>query len=326
MDNLQTKQAILAAIKKYNRIIITRHLRPDGDAVGSTLGLSKILKLSFPDKEIYVTGDDHSDYVAFLGAEDSKLADEMYKGALLMVLDTAGMDRISNSQVSLADCIVKIDHHVDIAPYGDISWVEDTRSSVCEMITDFYLTFKDELKCDKEVALCLYTGMVTDSGRFKFPETSGDTLRCAAALLDMGIDTETLFARLYLEEYSYRKYAAYVYENMNITENGVAWIYVDSNMQQQFNLSREDASATIGMLDEIKGSIIWIAFIDNQDGTIRVRLRSRFVTINKLAEKYSGGGHLCAAGATVHNMDEINALLSDADALIKEFKANNFYL
>ena len=113
---------------------------------------------------------------------------------------------------------------------------------------------------------------------------------------------------------------------MKITENGVAYIYVDEEMQKRFSLTREQASNTVGMLGEIKGCIIWLAFIDNEDGSIRVRLRSRFVEVNKLAEKYHGGGHLCAAGATVYSVEEMNELLKDADALIKEFKENNFYL
>ena len=194
------------------------------------------------------------------------------------------------------------------------------------MIVDFYVTFKDELKLDKEAALDIYTGMVTDSGRFLYSETNGDTLRLAAVLLDQGIDAQTLYSRLYLEDFDYLKFQSYVFGKMKMTENGVAYLYVDDAMQKQFNLTSEQASNTVSLLSEIKGSIIWLAFIDNADGTIRVRLRSRFVTINKLAEKYGGGGHACASGATVHSAEEMQALLKDADEIIKEYKANNFYL
>lgn len=326
MDNFAIKKAILDKIKAYDRIVISRHIRPDGDAVGSTLGLQKILKLTFPQKEILVINEDYTDYVAFLGEEDSQIEDAEYADALLIVLDTSNVERMSNSKYQLAKEIIKIDHHVDIAPFGDIFWVEEDRSSVCEMIADFYITFKDELKIDQEAATCIYAGMVTDSGRFRYEGTTGDTLRCAAALLDIGIDTTTLYARLYLEEYDYLKFEAYVLEHMKQTENGVAYIYVDSEMQKQFNLTSEQASNTVSMLSEIKGCIIWLAFIDYADGPTRVRLRSRFVTINKLAEKYGGGGHACASGATVNNREEFDALLKDADELIREYKAEHFYL
>lgn len=324
--NLELKQQILNKIKEYDKIFISRHQRPDGDAVGSTMGLQKILKLTYPEKQILLVNDDYCDYVAFLGKEDGAQPEDAYKDALQIVIDTATVGRISNSLYGSAKELIKIDHHFDVEPYGDISWVEDGRSSACEMIVDFYDTFKGELKIDKEAALCLFTGMVTDSGRFKYDGTTGDTMRCAAILLDQGIDTETLYARLYLEDFDYLKFESYVYKHMKITENGVAYIYVDKKMQKRFNLTSEQASNTIGLLGEIKGSIIWIAFIDNKDGSTRVRLRSRFVTVNELANKYHGGGHACASGATVHGKKEIKALLADADALIKDYKANNFYL
>lgn len=322
-SNYDIKRRILDKIKEYDRIVISRHIRPDGDAVGSTQGLAGMLRLSFPEKDIRVINSDYSDYVSFLGDEDGEADDAFYSDALVIVLDTATPDRVSNKKYTLGREKVKIDHHIDIKPYGDISWVEEERSSVCEMIADFYLTFRDVLKLDVTAATCIYTGMVTDSGRFRFRSVTGETLRCAAALLDMGIDTDTLYARLYLEDFDYLKFKAYVYLNMKMTEHGVAYIYVDNEMRERFSLTDEEASNTVSCLDSIKDSIIWIAFIDNRDGTIRVRLRSRFVTINKLAEKYHGGGHDCASGATLYSADEIDALLRDADELIREFKETN---
>lgn len=324
--NMEIKQKILNKIKEYERIIISRHIRPDGDAVGSTKGLYLMLKQTYPEKEILLINEDYCDYVAFLGEEDEQIADEIYKDALVIVIDTATIDRVSNKKTELAKEIIKIDHHVDIKPFGDISWVEDERSSACEMIVDFYVTFKDELKLDKEAATCIYTGMVTDSGRFRFDGTTGETLRLAAVLLDQGIDTETLFARLYLKDYEIKKFEADVFTEVKRTDNGVAYLYIDKNMQEKYNLTFEQASATISLMSEIKGSIIWLAFIVDEQGIIRVRLRSRFVGINKLAEKYSGGGHVYASGAMVNNIEEMNALIADADALIKEFKDNNFYI
>ena len=190
------------------------------------------------------------------------------------------------------------------------------------MVVDFYETFRDELVRTKEGASHLYTGMVTDSGRFKYDGISGDTMRCAGTLLDVGVDTQTLFARLYLEAFEYLKFKAEVYRRMQITENGVAYLYVDKAMQEEFNLTLEQASACVGTMDSIRGCICWMVFIENGDaeGSIRVRLRSRFVHINGVAEKYRGGGHACASGATVYSVEEMNALLSDADAVVKEYK------
>ena len=320
--SLDKMRAILEKIKEYDRIVLFRHVRPDGDCVGATKGLQRILQLTYPEKEIYLTHEDHSAYLEFLGPEDPAIPDELYTDALALVLDTANVDRISNKKYQLCKEIVKIDHHINISPYGVLSWVEEERSSCCEMIVYFYDTFRDELKIDSQAATYLYTGMVTDSGRFRFRSVSGDTMRCAGLLLDLGVDTERLYARLYLEAYEYLKFKAHIYEKMQITENGVAYIMVDKAMQEQFGLTLEMASACVGNLDSIRGCICWMAFIENGDaeGSIRVRLRSRFVHINGLAECYRGGGHACASGATIYGREEMEKLLQEADALVKEYK------
>ncbi len=320
--NRTTMQAILDKIQEYDRIILFRHVRPDGDCVGATKGLQRILQLSFPEKQVILTHEDHSAYLEFLGPEDPAIPQELYRDALAIVLDTANESRISNQNYKLCREVVKIDHHIDISPYGAISWVEEERSSCCEMVVAFYDTFRDRLKLDSQAATYLYTGMVTDSGRFKYSSTSGDTMRCAGILLDAGVDTDRLFARLYLEAYEYLKFKAHLYGIMKITENGIAYLYIDQATQKEFGLSLEAASATVGTLDSIRGCICWMVFIENGDesNSIRVRLRSRFVHINQLAEKYRGGGHACASGATVYGEDEVQQLLKDADALVKEYK------
>jgi phosphoesterase RecJ-like protein len=320
--NIEVKEQILNKIKAYDRIMIFRHVRNDGDCVGATKGLKRIIQLTWPEKEVYLIDTDTAAYLEFLGPEDEPVDDALYTDALGIVLDTASEARISNKKYALCKELIKIDHHIPMESYGNLQWVEEDRSSACEMVVDFYSTFRDQLKIDSEAATYLYTGMVTDSGRFKYDGVTGDTLRNAAILLDVGVDTQTLFARLYLEAFEYLKFKAHIYNRMQITENGVAYIYVDRAMQEEFNLTLEQASACVGCLDSIRGSICWMVFIENGDdaGTIRVRLRSRFVHINSIAEKYRGGGHACASGATVYSREEMNALLADADALVKEYK------
>ena len=320
--NLEIMEKILQKIKEYNRILIFRHFRPDGDCVGATKGLQEILRISYPEKEILLVNEDFAKYLEFLGPEDGEIPEEKFADALGIAVDTGSLDRLSSKKFPLCKETIKIDHHIDNTPYGDYSWVEDFRSSACEMIVKFYDTFRDELKINEKAAFYLYTGMVTDSGRFKYEDVSGDTLRLAGILLDQGINTEWLFANLYLDEFSQLKFKSHVYDKMQITEHGVAYIYIDKAMQEEFHLSLEYASTAISYMDSIKGCLSWLAFIEtgDEDGTIRVRLRSRFAAINTIAEKYRGGGHAFACGATVYNMDEINALIADTDALIKDYK------
>lgn len=321
--NIETKKAILEKIKEYETIVIARHERPDGDAIGSSHGLAQILRISFPEKHIYVSDQDSSEYLAFLNTEEADPKGIGLENALAIVVDTAGLDRCANKEIGKARELIKIDHHIDVTPYGGISWIEDERSSVCEMITAFQYTFRDILKLDTRAATLLYAGMITDSGRFRYSETSGETLRLAGYLLDMGVDTQTLYANLYLEEFDFFKFQSHVFGKMKITENGVAYLYVDNAMQQQFHLSREQASSSVDFMNKIKGSLIWLAFIDNPDGSIRVRLRSRFITVDKLANNYGGGGHANASGATVHSLQEMQKLVDEADSLLKKYKAEN---
>lgn len=321
--NEKIKQRILDKIESYNTIIVSRHIRPDGDAIGSTKGLVKILRDTYPEKKIYLVNEDFSNYLSFLGGEDT-VSEEVYDGALQIVIDTGTKDRISNSNFKKAKEIIKIDHHIEADPYGDINWVEDFRSAACEMIADFYFTFKDRLKMSPEAATYIYLGMVTDSGRFRFEGVTGETMRLAGALLDCGVNTEMLFANLYVDEFETLKLKSYVYDNIQLTKNGVAYIYMSEDVQKQFNLNLEDASNVVSELSNIRGSLIWIAFIYNKaKNHIRVRLRSRFLGINDLAKEYHGGGHNMAAGATVYSEDEMQELIEDADKLLGEYKATH---
>lgn len=320
--NMEVKQNILQKIKEYQRIFLFRHVRNDGDCVGATKGLKEILKASFPEKEIYLIDEETAAYLEFMGPEDTPVDKALYEDALGIVLDTASEARISNKNYKRCKELIKIDHHIPLESYGDINWVEEERPSCCEMVVDFYSAFADQLVLNKQAAEHLYTGMITDTGRFKYSGVGGDTMRAAAVLLDVGVDTDMLFARLYLEAFEYLKFKAHLYQIMQVTENGVAYLYIDKATQEQFGLTLEQASATVGTLDSIRGCISWIVFIENGDEqqSIRVRMRSRFVHINSIAEKYRGGGHACASGATVYGQEEVQALLRDTDALVKEYK------
>lgn len=321
--NERIKQTILEKIESYQTIIVSRHIRPDGDAVGSTKGLVKILRDTYPDKKIYLVNEDYSDDLAFCGGEDT-VPDEVFEDALQIVIDTGTRKRISNQRYAKAKELIKIDHHIEADPYGDINWVEDFRAAACEMIADFYVTFKDKLKISPEAATYIYLGMVTDSGRFRHVEVTGETLRLAGALLDCGVNSEKMFANLYMEAPERLRLKSYVYDNIQITENGVAYIYMSKAVQEQFELTLEAASDVVTQLKAIRGSLIWIAFIDNTaENSIRVRLRSRFLEINDLAKEYHGGGHAMSAGATVYSVEEMQALIADADKLLGEYKATH---
>ena len=323
MNSTELKQAVLDRIISHETIIISRHKRPDGDAVGSTLGLARILRASFPDKHIFLDNEDYSDFVAFLGDEGEHPTDEDYTNALVIVIDTATIDRVSNSRAERGAFLIKIDHHIDARPYGDLSWVEEKRSSACEMIADLCMTFPETLTLTKEAAEAVYVGMVTDSGRFKYDGTDGNTLRAAAFLMDRGIDLQRLYAHLYMDEFDLLLFEAGLISQISRTENGVAWLFIPKKLREEKGLSLEDASNTVSLMDKIRGSMIWLAFIEYDDGSVRVRLRSRFIDIEPLARKYNGGGHANACGATVYSEKQRTALIGEADEMLRAFKEEN---
>lgn len=322
MNEIITRK-ILNRIKAAQRIMLFRHQRMDGDCVGASKGLKEIILATWPQKEVLLIDSQTSDFLSFLGPDDGEVADDMYRDALGIVVDTADRGRISNPKYALCHEIIKIDHHIEADSYGDINWVEPERSSACEMIADFYARYQHELILPVYGATCLYMGMVTDSGRFRFSGVTGETMRLAAMLLDTGVDTETLYAQLYLNSFESLKFRAAVYEQMRRTENGAAYIYVSKKMQNAFGLNFEAASNVISYLENIKGCLCWLAFIETDDPEkegVRVRLRSRFMTVDKLANAHHGGGHANASGATVFSPEEMNVLLREADQAVKEYK------
>ena len=313
-------QSIFDRIQAAPSIMLFRHIRVDGDCVGATKGLQELIRQTWPDKRVLITDDEHSDYLAFLGPDDAPVPDEIYRESLGIVIDVGNHERISNQKYALCKEIIKIDHHIERDPYGDLNWVEDWRSSACEMIAAFYDAFRDRLTLSVRAAECLYTGMVTDSGRFMYEGVNGETMRLAGLMLDAGVNTETLYSHLYLRTFDELKFKAAIYENMQLTPNGVAWIHVSKEMQHRFGLTFETACTAISSLSDIRGVLCWLAFIDVDGGEIRVRLRSRFAAINTIAEKFHGGGHACASGATVYSPEEMKALIADADEHIRQYK------
>ena len=319
---MEVLQKIYDKIEEYDRIMLFRHVRNDGDCVGATKGLKAIISLTWPEKQVILTDGEHANYLAFLGEDDGPVDDTLYAGALGIVLDTGNEGRISNPKYALCRELIKIDHHINVDPYGDLSWVEEEASSVCEMIAKFYFTFRDRLKINTEAATYLYAGMVTDSGRFRFSSTSGDTMRMAGMLLDLGVDTDVLYANLYMQDMESFKFKSFVYKNVKLSPAGVAYLYISRATMEKYELTHEQAAAAVSLLDSIKDSLIWMIFIEHET-EIRVRLRSRFVTVNQIAEHYNGGGHANASGATVYNKRQVKALVNEADQTLAKFKAEN---
>ena len=308
---------ILDKIKAYDTIIIHGHKRPDGDCYGSQFGLKDIIENSFPNKNVYVVGE-KSGYVDFLGQIDV-IGDETYKDALAIVVDTATKDRISDARVDLAKEIIKIDHHIPVDQYGDLIWVQTTFPSCSQMIAYFYYKFKNELKLTLKGANALYTGMVTDTGRFRFRGVSQTTHQLAGLMISLGVDVEYIDSKLSKDTLEMIAFKGYVYSNFVTTPGGFVYIKLTEDVVEKYNISFEQASSTVGLLGGIDGYPVW-ALIIEQNGEIRMRLRSSGPDVNLLANKYQGGGHAKAAGAKLESWEQLTQLVEDVETLIAKNK------
>lgn len=311
-------QQILDKIKEYNRIIIHRHGRPDGDAMGSQIGLKHILKANFPEKEIYVVGDT-SGYLSFM--EDSamdEVADELFKDALSIILDCGSSHLIYDDRYQNAADTIRFDHHLFCEEIAHLEVVDSSFESCCGLIADF------AMQCGLQVpplaAQSLYTGMVTDSGRFRYDSTTSRTFAIASYLMEQGIDVNTIYNNLYAEEFESKKLRSQFILKTQFTENRVAYIY--TTLDELNALNKDTFSISRGMVNtmaDIKGTDIWVNFTETEEG-ILCELRSNNYNINPIAVKYGGGGHKKASGACVHSKEEAMAMLADLDAMVKENK------
>lgn len=309
-------EQILKKIKEYNTIIIHGHKRPDGDCLGSQFGLKDIIKESFPEKNVYVVGET-SDYVSFLGTPDT-ISDDVFKGALSIIVDLANSDRISDDRYTLSDYTLRIDHHIKVETWCDYELVDTTSPSCAQLITELYMQFP-ELKLSLNGAKALMTGQITDTGRFRYDNVDGRTFRSVAALCDLGVSMSELDTILSAESMDSIKIKGYVLSNFKTTENGFVYIVIKRDVIEKYGVSDETVASQVNVIGSLVGYPVWALIIEYPEQEIRIRLRSKGPIINTLAAKYDGGGHAKAAGASLNSWDELDKFVSDCDAVAKEW-------
>ncbi|WP_413308299.1 bifunctional oligoribonuclease/PAP phosphatase NrnA [Bacillus sp. 1P10SD] len=308
---------ILETIEQYETIIVHRHVRPDPDAYGSQGGLVAILQESYPDKKIYAVGQEEPT-LHFMRRLDV-IEDELYKGALVIVCDTANAARICDDRYKLGDKLIKIDHHPNEDPYGDLLWVDTSASSCSEMIYEFYLTGKEKgLKMNDEAARLLFAGIVGDTGRFLFPSTTEKTFAYAGELIHYHFSRTEVFDKMYELDAHIIKLNGYILQNFELQENGVASVMLTKELLKEYGARPAEASLLVGILGNVKGIKAWVFFIEEED-QIRVRLRSKGPVINGVARKFNGGGHPLASGASIYSWDEVDHVLKELDEVCRNY-------
>ncbi len=310
---------ILQAIRDYDRIIIHRHSNPDGDALGSQIGLKHIIAHNFPGKQVLMVGDGAKHYSFMEDSVMDEVPDEAYNGALAIILDTSAKKLISDERYTLAAKRVRMDHHIFVEQIADIEVTDTSFESCCGLITAFAL--ECGLALTPLAAKSLYTGMVTDSGRFRYDSTSSQTHRMAAKLLEQDFDTNEIYRCLYADDFSRIQLRAKFVLKIQFSPKNVAYIYTTREELAEtgadtFTVSR----GMVGTMAEIRGVDIWVNFTETEAGVL-CELRSSKYNINPIAVKYGGGGHAKASGATVKDKEAAMAMLHDLELLIGENNA-----
>ena len=311
-------EEVLKEIEAYDKIIIHRHTNPDGDALGSQIGLKEIIHNNFPGKAVFIVGDDAGRYSFMEGAVSDKIADCEYDGALAMILDTSASALISDSRYKLAKRTARIDHHIFCERIADTEVTDASFESCCGMIT--YFAKECGLKLTPLAARSLFTGMVTDSGRFRYDSTSSRTFMLASFLLEQDFDITSIYSELYSDDYERVCLRARFVLKIKFTEKGVAYIYTTldelrATGADTFSISR----GMVSTMSDLRGVDVWVNFTESENG-ILCEIRSSKYNINPIATKYGGGGHAKASGATLPDHGTAMNLLADLDALCKEEK------
>ncbi len=312
-------QTLFNEIKAHDTIIIHRHVRPDPDAIGSQAGLAYLIQDHYPEKKVYIVGEE-IESLQFLAKMDS-ISDHDYEGALVIVCDTANQERISDSRYKQGARLLKIDHHPNMDPYGDWLWVDTSASSVSEMIASLYQTHTELVLTDR-AARVLYAGIVGDTGRFLYNNTTPFTHRSAAQLLEKSFNAQRLNDHMDSVTLKLMRFQGYVLQHFELLAGGLGHMRLTKLVLDSHGVTPQEASNLVNTFASLEGLLAWVFFVEESD-QIRVRLRSKGPVINELAATYNGGGHPMASGASVYNWETCDQIVHDLEELCKTFKVEN---
>ena len=308
---------IYKQIKKYDTIIIARHIGPDPDALGSSIGLKETILYNFPNKKVYVIGTSASRF-RYIGNLD-RLEDVDYSNSLLIVTDTPDIKRIDGVNPSNFGYVIKIDHHPFIEKYGDIELIDDKASSASQLIIE--LIKNTNLKINESIASKLYIGLIADTNRFLYSYTSVKTFELVAWLIKKtNLDFTSLYGNLYNRPLREIKFSGYLATNLIVTENGLGYLKITDNVLKEYNVDCSTAGNLIENFNNIQ-EVKVIAFCSEDKGNdyIKCSIRSKGPIINEITSHYNGGGHIYACGARPKTFDEVDKMLEELDLLCKNY-------
>ena len=306
---------ILNAIKEFDTIIVSRHSRPDLDALGSQLGLKQLIIDNFKDKTVYAVGD--MGKPCFLGSMD-EIDDSVYENALVIYTDVSVDNMIAKIPYQKAKKVICIDHHKNECNLENAEAYYDRNAAAAAQIVA-KLAFENDLYVSHEAARCLYSGIISDTNRFNFSLTK-DLFDVVGKLIDTGFDYQNIYATMYTDKIANVKMRAYFASKFEVSENGVAYLLNDASVFDIFKVDFFSISrGMVNVMANLDGVKIWCNFTEDPiSHKVTCEFRSKSIVILPIAVKYGGGGHNNACGATVENFEVVKEILKDMNELAKE--------
>ncbi len=309
---------IFNKIVEYDTIVIARHIGADPDALGSQFALKNIILNLFPNKKVFAVGNPASRF-KFFGLQD-KCDDLVVNKALCIVLDTPDIKRIDGANINDFEYVIKIDHHPIIDKYANIELVDDNACSSSQLILEF--VYANEIAITSDIAEKLFLGIVGDTDRFLHDYTSSRTFELVSRLLnDTNIDFTKLYGLLYQRPIEEVRFEGYIYQNITLTDSGVAYIKLTDKLMKEYGVDSAAAGNMINDLKFVNEIIVWVFLSEDvKSNLIRVNIRSMGPFINDVATKYGGGGHKYASGVKLKSWEETDKLIEDLEVISKEYK------
>ena len=321
IDNIEN---IIDYINRSNDFIVTSHISPDGDNIGSTLSMYNSLK-KLKKNVYYVLDDTPPKNLEFLLKDVNILKSNEFNIDKFNIISLDCGDRkricLSDEIKDKAQKIICIDHHASNDKYGDFNYIDTNASSTCELVYNVLVAYNKKYNIDlidENIATFLYTGLVTDTGNFMYSNTHPTSFDMAKNLLLKGAKKESIIQNIFQSNSAnYYKLLGEALNTLDIIDNKVACISITKEMLKRNIISFNDVDGITSYTRDIEGVEVGILLKEKKDNEIKVSLRSKsYVDVSKIAQSFGGGGHIKAAGCTIYDTIE-NTKKKIIDSVLK---------
>lgn len=299
------------AIESHDTIIIHRHKGPDYDALGSQVGLKALIRENYPQKDVYVVGDEN--LLRALGQMDH-IEDHVFDGALSIIVDVAGEKRTSDERFTRAKTRLIIDHHQNPTDIDGTFLHDPTAIAAAQMIAR--MAQANGWRFNEASARALLMGIITDSGRFLYPGVSDETFRIASLLMSYTSSLQELYQAIYQEPLHHKKLKGDAMLRLKVTASGIAYLKNSRQVKTRFGVDDFTVSrGLVSVLAHCEGAPVWVNFTEIDDLSILVELRAERLPVVEVARQFGGGGHTLACGCIVQSWEETDKVIEALEAL-----------